>query len=107
MLNSILSRVIPALFTTMSSPPSFSVAACSIAVGGVALTHVARDDERLDADRTDLLGSLLGGAGEVVEHHVGTRAGEGQGFGAAEPGAGAGDDGDASLEGQIVVLGGL
>ena len=67
-------------------------------LGGGALPHVTGDDERLDADLADLLGCLLGRAGQVVEDHVGAGSGEGERFRATEPGTGTGDDCDASLE---------
>ena len=63
-----------------------------------ALPHVTGHDERLDADLTDLLGCLLGCAGQVVEDHVRPGSREGERFRATEPGTGTGDDCDAPLE---------
>ena len=48
--------------------------------------------------RADLLGRLLGGIRQVVEYDAGARSGQGDGLGAAEPGTGTGDDGDAAFE---------
>ena len=46
----------------------------------------------------DLLGGLVGRTGQVVEDDPGALVGEGQRLGAAETGAGAGDDGDLAFE---------
>ena len=101
MLNSIRSRVIPALLTTMSSRPKLSTAAASMASAVARSPTSPVDDRDLDAERLDLLGRLVGGAGQVVEHDAGAGPGQGDRLGAAEAGAGTGDDRDPAVEGQV------
>ncbi len=90
-LNSIRSRVMPALLTTMSRLPSPSAAA-TMASAVDALPHVTLDDRDLAAAGADLVGGVVGSAGQVVEHHSGTGIGQGERLGAPETGPGAGDD---------------
>ena len=77
MLNSILSRVMPALLTTMSQPTK-TVGGGDEFVGGAALADVTLDRDGLRAGRDDLVEDvrLVQRRGHVVDHDGGTRTGQ-------------------------------
>ena len=102
-LKSIRSRVMPALLTTMSRRPKPSTAAASMA-SAVARSPTSPATIATSPPRArDLLGGLVGGAGQVVEHDARAGVGQRERLGAAEPGAGAGDDRDLAVQGGVVL----
>ena len=97
----------PALQTTVSSPPKVSIACCDHRAGGVPVAHVVAVDDRLATGRLDLLhdlgrrrqiGALAGERGaEVVDDDLGAVGRERERVRAAEAAAGARHDHDPSV----------
>ena len=85
MLNSIRSRVIPALLTTMRQPAE-TVGGRDQFVGGAARADVTGDGDALGPGGRDLVEhvGLVEGAGDVVDDDRGTRAGQADRLGPAE-----------------------
>ena len=80
-----LSRVMPALLTTMASGPSSFSARSTICADLLLVADVAHDDEALAPELLDLADDLGAGVlvGEVVDGHVG--AGRGQASAISRP----------------------
>ena len=108
MLKLILSRRIPALQMSTSSPPKVSMACCTMRLGAgpARAVVVVRDalaagggDLVDDLLRGGLVGALTGaGTAEVVDHDLRALAREQQRLGAADAATCAGDDRDLAVE---------
>ena len=85
MLNSIRSRVIPALLTTMRQPAE-AVGGRDELVGGAARADVARDGDALGAGRRDLVEDVgfVERARDVVDDDRRTRPGQADRLGTAQ-----------------------
>ena len=114
MLKLILSRRIPALLMTMSSPPKISTALPDHRLGVGPRRHRSGVGDRRATGGDDLVDDLLGGPGigarsvggaaEIVDDDGGALTGEQQRLGAADASTRARDDGDLPVEPTHVCL---
>ena len=94
-----ISFINAALLTRMSTPPNSSVAACTIAVGGVGVGDVDRHADRVAPLGAQLCGVLLGPlAVEIGEHHLRPGGGEAPAVLLAAAAGAPGDDRDLAVQ---------
>ena len=98
-----LSRVMPALLTTMASGPSSVSARSTMALDLLLVGDVGHDDEALAAQRLDLADDGRAGrlVGEVVDGDVGAGRGQAERDGAADAAAGAGHQRHAARQVEL------
>ena len=99
-----VSRVMPALLTTMSRLPKLSTAAETQSVAHAPLGDVPGHRDGADAELLDLRDHVLGGRPHVVDDDVGAGGREGERLGPAEAGSGPGDDGGPPCNWVLVMV---